>query len=73
MDSSQEYPIIYIVTSMINNTLNELFCEIVANNFLVEMAVKPTHVNGNKLDCVLCNQTNIISNVTCILHQMVDR
>ena len=29
------------------------------------MATGPTHIQGNKLDCVFCNHTDIISNVTC--------
>jgi hypothetical protein len=38
----------------------ELFCEIVADNFLSDLVTVPIHIKGNKLDCVLCNQSDII-------------
>ena len=39
----------------------ELFCEIIADQFLYQMADGPTHLRGNKLDCVLCNNPELIT------------
>ena len=44
----------------------ELFCEIITDQFLYQMADGPTHLRGNKLDCVFCNIPELITNVNCI-------
>ena len=61
IDWSHDYP-----TPASNNNQNEeLFCEIIADNFLSDLVTGPTHIQGNKLDCLLCNHASMISNVTC--------
>ena len=40
-----------------------LFCEFVFDHNLVQLVDSPTHVKGNTLDLVLCNSTNLISDV----------
>ena len=42
---------------------NELFCELFNNNFLQQHIVGSTHLGGNKLDLLLCNQPELIRNV----------
>ena len=44
----------------------ELFCEIITDQFLYQVADGPTHLRGNKLDCVFCNIPELITNVDCI-------
>ena len=44
----------------------ELFREIITDQFLYQMADGPTHLRGNKLDCVFCNIPELITNVNCI-------
>ena len=61
IDWSQDYPI----PASNNNQNEELFCEIIADNFLGDSVTGSTHMQGNKLDCLLCNDTSMISNVTC--------
>ncbi|CAB4035269.1 Hypothetical predicted protein, partial [Paramuricea clavata] len=43
----------------------ELFCEIITDQFLYQKAVGPTHLHGNKLDCVFSNSPKLITNVNC--------
>ena len=61
IDWSQDYPI----PASNNNQNEELFCEIIADNFLGDLVTGSTHMQGNKLDCLLCNHTSMILNVTC--------
>ena len=61
IDRSQDHPI----PPSNNNQNEELFCEIIADNFLGDLVTGSTHIQGNKLDCLLCNHTSMISNVTC--------
>ena len=42
---------------------NELFCELFNDNFLQQHIVGSTHLGGNKLDLLLCNQHELIRNV----------
>ena len=58
---SQDYPI----PASNNNQNEELYCEIIADNFLSDLVTGSTHIKGNKLGCLLCNHTCMISNVTC--------
>jgi hypothetical protein len=44
----------------------ELFCDIIADQFLYENIDGPTHLRGNKLDCVLCNVPELITDVNCV-------
>ena len=44
----------------------ELFCDIIADQFLYENIDGPTHLHGNKLDCVLCNVPELITDVNCV-------
>ncbi|CAB4017255.1 Hypothetical predicted protein, partial [Paramuricea clavata] len=41
------------------------FCEIITDQFLYQKAVGPTHLRGNKLDCVFSNSPKLITNVNC--------
>ncbi|CAB3993580.1 Hypothetical predicted protein [Paramuricea clavata] len=44
----------------------ELFCDIIADQFLYENIDGPTHLRGNKLDCVLCNVPELITDVNFV-------
>ena len=44
--------------------LEEMFCDLVGDNFLQQFITGPTHVRGNTLDLLLCNCPEIIKNVT---------
>ena len=39
--------------------------KIINDNFLSEMTDGLTHINGNKLDCILSSHTNVITNLSC--------
>jgi hypothetical protein len=43
----------------------ELFCEIITDQFLYQKSVGPTHLHCNKLDCVFSNSSKLITNVNC--------
>ncbi|CAB3996877.1 Hypothetical predicted protein [Paramuricea clavata] len=43
----------------------ELFCEIITDQFRYQKDVGPTHLHGNKLDCVFSNSPKLITNVNC--------
>ena len=44
----------------------ELLCDIIADQFLYENIDGPTHLRGNKLDPVLCNVPEPITDVNCV-------
>lgn len=46
------------------NTAGVMMCELVGDNFLCQMIEGPTHVAGNTLDLLLCNQSETIINVS---------
>lgn len=43
----------------------EHFCEIITDNFLYQKAEGPTHLGGNKLDCVFCNRPELVAKTCC--------
>jgi hypothetical protein len=44
----------------------DIFCDIIADQFLYQKVEGPTHLLGNKLDCVLCNVPELVTNVNCV-------
>ena len=44
----------------------ELLCDIIADQFFYENIDGPTHLRGNKLDRVLCNVPEPITDVNCV-------
>jgi endonuclease/exonuclease/phosphatase family metal-dependent hydrolase len=43
----------------------ELFCDLITDQFLYQKAVGQTYLHGNKLDCVFVNSPELITNVSC--------
>lgn len=41
--------------------MNNIFCELVGDNFLQQFVSGPTHISGSKLDLLLCNCPEIIT------------
>ncbi|CAB4006426.1 Hypothetical predicted protein, partial [Paramuricea clavata] len=46
--------------------LEESFCDLVADSFLQQFISGSTHIDGNKLDLLLCNCPEIIKNVSSL-------
>ena len=59
--------------------LEESFCDLVADSFLQQFISGSTHIDGNKLDLLLCNCPEIIKNVSslppeqlkCLCHKKI--
>ena len=49
------------------SNVNEVFCEILDNNFLQQFISGPAHIAGNKLDLLLCNSPEIVRDVSTFL------
>jgi hypothetical protein len=47
---------------------NELFCELFNDNFLQQYITGSTHLGGNKLDLLLCNQPELIRDIRTLDH-----
>ena len=47
---------------------SELFCELFNNNFLQQHIAGSTHLGGNKLDLLLCNQPELIRDIRTLDH-----
>ena len=47
---------------------NELFCELFNDNFLQQYITGSTHLGGNKLDLLLCNQPELILDIRTMDH-----
>jgi hypothetical protein len=46
--------------------LEESFCDLVADSFLQQFISGSMHIDGNKLDLLLCNCPEIIKNVSSL-------
>ena len=46
--------------------LEDSFCDLVGDNFLEQLITGPAHIGRNKLDLLLSNSTEIISNVNIL-------
>jgi hypothetical protein len=46
---------------------NEIFCDLVDDNFLLQYILGPTHTAGNKLDLLMYNSPEIVGDVS-VLH-----
>ena len=46
-----------------SQVVNNIFCELVGDNSLQQFVTGPTHISGSKLDPLLCNGPEIITDV----------
>ena len=51
---------------------NEIFCDLVDDNFFDQYILGPTHIAGNTLDLLLCNSPEIIGEVSTFHPQTCD-
>lgn len=46
-----------------SHAMDDIFCELVGDNFLQQFVTGPTHISGRKLDLLSCNCPEIITHV----------
>ena len=46
-----------------SSSVDNIFCELVGDNFLQQFITGPTHISGSKLDLLLCNCPEIITDI----------
>ena len=47
-----------------SHAMDNIFCELVGDNFLQQFVTGPTHISRRKLDLLLCNCPEIITDVS---------
>ena len=60
IDWSIDLPVSFGIGSQV---VNNIFCELVGDNSLQQFVTGPTHISGSKLDALLCNGPEIITEV----------